>query len=232
MYDLLLSHQDELQPKDLVRYAEQLGLDVEEFTDALSQRAGAARVAEDVDSADLSGVSGTPTFFINGRRHYGAYDIETLSSAVQAARARASLAPTPREELHDDMTPISRRSIEGTALALDDRSRRRSATTAVAAQTDSTPVGPLPAGPASTIATQRGELIAVALPHRTAGRVWRIARTFDTRVIRQVGEADVGTAVVLTFKATGKGTATLRFGLTKGETAKAFESRRVTVTVR
>ena len=91
MYDLLLSHQDELQGKDLVRYAEQLGLDVEEFTDALRQRAGAARVAEDVDSADLSGVSGTPTFFINGRRHYGAYDIETLSAAVQVARARAFL---------------------------------------------------------------------------------------------------------------------------------------------
>lgn len=92
MYDVLLTHQDDLQPKDLVRYAEQLGLDVEQFTDALRQRAGAARVAEDVDGADLSGVSGTPTFFINGRRHYGAYDIETLSSAVQAARARASLA--------------------------------------------------------------------------------------------------------------------------------------------
>ena len=93
MYDVLLSHQDELQPTDLVRYAGQLGLDVDRFTDALAQRAGAARVAEDVDSADLSGVSGTPTFFINGRRHYGAYDTDTLSSAVQAARARASLAP-------------------------------------------------------------------------------------------------------------------------------------------
>ena len=92
MYDRLLSHQEELRLEDLVHHAEQLGLDVEEFTDALSQRAGAARVAEDVDSADLSGVSGTPTFFINGRRHYGAYDIETLSLAVQAARARASLA--------------------------------------------------------------------------------------------------------------------------------------------
>ena len=106
------------------------------------------------------------------------------------------------------------------------------ATTAFAARTDSTPVGRLPAGPSSTIATQRGELIAVALPHRSAGRVWRIARTFDSHVIRQAGEADIGTAVVLTFKATGKGTTTVRFGLTKGETAKAFESRRVTVRVR
>jgi protein-disulfide isomerase len=49
-------------------------------------------VAEDVDSADLSGVSGTPTFFINGRRHYGAYDMATLTAAVRAAGARAVLA--------------------------------------------------------------------------------------------------------------------------------------------
>jgi protein-disulfide isomerase len=48
-------------------------------------------VADDVDGADLSGVSGTPTFFINGRRHYGAYDIASLSAAVRAAGARATL---------------------------------------------------------------------------------------------------------------------------------------------
>jgi protein-disulfide isomerase len=53
---------------------------------------GAERVAEDIDGADLSGVSGTPTFFINGRRHYGAYDIETLKDAVRTARARATVA--------------------------------------------------------------------------------------------------------------------------------------------
>ena len=59
----------------------------------MREHVGATRVAEDVDSADLSGVSGTPTFFINGRRHYGAYDIATLSAAVRAAGAQASLAP-------------------------------------------------------------------------------------------------------------------------------------------
>jgi predicted DsbA family dithiol-disulfide isomerase len=92
MHDLLLTHQDALQPSDLVRYAEQLGLDVERFSDQLRRHAGASRVAEDVDSADLSGVSGTPTFFVNGRRHYGTYDVATLSAAVRAAGARASLA--------------------------------------------------------------------------------------------------------------------------------------------
>ena len=93
MHDLLLAHQQELRVRDLVRYAEQLGLDVERFREDLRRRRYDRRVAEDVESADLSGVSGTPTFFINGRRHYGAYDIATLSAAVRAERARAAIAP-------------------------------------------------------------------------------------------------------------------------------------------
>jgi Na+/H+ antiporter NhaA len=91
MHDLLLDHQDALSPPDLIGYAGQLGLDMEEFTTDLDRQVGAGRVAEDVDSADLSGVSGTPTFFVNGRRHFGAYDIGTLSAAVRAARARATI---------------------------------------------------------------------------------------------------------------------------------------------
>ena len=87
MHDLLLRHQDRLQMRDLLRYATDLGLDTDRFTDHLRKHAGAARIAEDVDSADLSGVSGTPTFFINGRRHYGSYDIAALTAAVLAAKA-------------------------------------------------------------------------------------------------------------------------------------------------
>jgi protein-disulfide isomerase len=93
MHDLLLSHQGDLRPPDLLRYAGELGLDAESFGRHLRRHQGAARVAEDVDSADLSGVSGTPTFFINGRRHRGAYDITHLSAAVRAARQRAALVP-------------------------------------------------------------------------------------------------------------------------------------------
>src|SRR5207248_309906 len=85
MHDLLLDHQDALRLSDLTGYAEELGLDVGQFEDDLRRRSGAGRIEEDVDSADLSGVSGTPTFFINGRRHHGAYDIATLSAAVRAA---------------------------------------------------------------------------------------------------------------------------------------------------
>jgi Na+/H+ antiporter NhaA len=95
MYDTLLSHQDELAPRDLTRSAEQLGLNVDRFTDELRRREYAPRVSEDVTSADESGVSGTPTFFINGRRHYGVYDIDTLTDAVRAAKTRARLAITP-----------------------------------------------------------------------------------------------------------------------------------------
>jgi protein-disulfide isomerase len=75
-----------------VRYAGRLGLDVARFTEDLQDHVGANRIAQDVEGADLSGVSGTPTFFINGRRHHGAYDLGTLSRAVHAAGARAKLA--------------------------------------------------------------------------------------------------------------------------------------------
>jgi Na+/H+ antiporter NhaA len=92
MHDLLLDHQDRLGVRDLADYAEQLGLDVERFIADVQSQAGAARIAEDIDSADLSGVSGTPTFFVNGRRHYGAYDIDTLSAAVRVAGARTIVA--------------------------------------------------------------------------------------------------------------------------------------------
>jgi Na+/H+ antiporter NhaA len=91
MHDLLLTRQNALTTDDLLRYSEELDLDVERFTEHLQRREGAPRVADDVESADLSGVSGTPTFFINGRRHHGAYDIDTLSTAVRMARARAAV---------------------------------------------------------------------------------------------------------------------------------------------
>jgi Na+/H+ antiporter NhaA len=89
MHDTLLAHQDALTMRDLARYADELGLDVDRFWGDLHRREHAPRVAEDVASADAGDVAGTPTFFINGRRHQGAYDIDTLTQAVKAAKARA-----------------------------------------------------------------------------------------------------------------------------------------------
>ncbi|MEP6462179.1 MAG: Na+/H+ antiporter NhaA [Frankiaceae bacterium] len=96
MHDTLMAHQEQLRPADLLRYAEQVRLDIGRFRDDLREHTQATKIAEDVDSAALSGVSGTPTFFINGRRHYGAYDIGTLTAAVRTAKARAAIN-TPAE---------------------------------------------------------------------------------------------------------------------------------------
>ncbi len=89
MHDLLLVRQDELKPDQLIVHAAELGLHVDRFARELRRHEHDARVADDVESADLSGVRGTPTFFINGQRHHGAYDIAALTSAVKLARARA-----------------------------------------------------------------------------------------------------------------------------------------------
>jgi len=89
MHDLLMQRQENLRVVELLSYAEELGLDRERFHDDLKRHQFEARIAQDVQSADLSGVSGTPTFFINGQRHYGSFDIDTLSAAVKTARARA-----------------------------------------------------------------------------------------------------------------------------------------------
>jgi protein-disulfide isomerase len=92
MHDLLLAHQDELRPVDVARYVEELDLDMERFHGEMRQHVHETRVAQDVESADLSGVSGTPTFFVNGLRQYGAYDIATLKAAVRAAQAQVRAA--------------------------------------------------------------------------------------------------------------------------------------------
>jgi Na+/H+ antiporter NhaA len=96
MHDRLFEHQDQLTTADLLLHAEALGLDADRVRDELDLRKYDQRVAEDVASADASGVAGTPTFFINGRRHHGDYDVDTLSAAVRAAQTRAALVRRAR----------------------------------------------------------------------------------------------------------------------------------------
>jgi Na+/H+ antiporter NhaA len=92
MHDRLLNHQDRQGLEDLVEHARALDLDVERFVTDVEGGAHAARVDRDVQSADLSNVAGTPTFFVNGRRHHGAYDQASLRAAVTAARERAAMS--------------------------------------------------------------------------------------------------------------------------------------------
>jgi Na+/H+ antiporter NhaA len=91
MHDMLMDHQGALEVRDVLQYAADIGLDTDKFRDDLRNHVGAYRVAEDIDSADLATVSGTPTFFINGNRYYGAFDLAELKQAVGAAKARALL---------------------------------------------------------------------------------------------------------------------------------------------
>ena len=94
MHDLLFAHQDALGSEEISGYAAELGLDIGRFWEELRSRMHAARVARDVESANQSGVAGTPTFFINGRRHYGAYDLQTFTARVEL-EARAAIRSQP-----------------------------------------------------------------------------------------------------------------------------------------
>jgi hypothetical protein len=103
---------------------------------------------------------------------------------------------------------------------------------AASSQASAQPVGPLPAGPSDSIGTRLGQLVAVALPQRSGGRVWRIAHSINPGVLQEVTEADVGDSVVVVFKATGAGSSTVSFALTRGERSKVYEVRRYEVRVK
>jgi hypothetical protein len=88
-----------------------------------------------------------------------------------------------------------------------------------AARAESTPVGPLPAGPVSTVKTQRGFLVAIALPwpKPSTGLVWRLARNLDSGILREGEELETESSVVVIFKVVGHGTTSVIFALTRGE---------------
>ncbi|SFO32445.1 Na+/H+ antiporter NhaA [Geodermatophilus obscurus] len=85
MHDRIFAGQDRLTPADLLEHAAEIGLDLSRFARDLGSGRYARRVQEDVDSAESSGVEGTPTFFVGGRRHTGPYDADTLAAELLAA---------------------------------------------------------------------------------------------------------------------------------------------------
>jgi len=85
MHEYLFEHQSHLDDDALLRYAREIGLDVDRFQRDLENHTFASRVREDFQSGVRSGVNGTPTFFINGIRHDGPWDLETLTKALLAA---------------------------------------------------------------------------------------------------------------------------------------------------
>jgi len=85
MHDLLFENQRRLRDQDLRAYAEQAGLDLRQFDTELAEHVHAARVREDFMSGVRSGVNGTPTFFIDGVRYDGSYEVEALLAALERA---------------------------------------------------------------------------------------------------------------------------------------------------
>jgi protein-disulfide isomerase len=85
MHDRLFENQRALDTPHLIQSARQLGLDVSQFETALAEHTFERRVHEDFLSGARSGVNGTPTFYINGRRHDASYDLETLVAAIERA---------------------------------------------------------------------------------------------------------------------------------------------------
>jgi protein-disulfide isomerase len=85
MHDYVFEHQRALSDRHLREYAALLGLDEERFDRELTSHAHAARVRQDFSSGVKSGVNGTPTFFINGVRHEGPWDEESLIAALETA---------------------------------------------------------------------------------------------------------------------------------------------------
>jgi len=100
------------------------------------------------------------------------------------------------------------------------------------ALSDAPPVGPLPDGPTKTVSLAAGRIFEATLPKPAArGRVWRIARAYDSSVVRQVREGETARAVWVTFRAVAPGATTVVFALTRGETRHAEAARRFRLVV-
>lgn len=89
MHDRLFERQFALDDEHLIEYATELGLDADRLGGALAAGSYRGKVRDDFRGGVQSGVNGTPTFFINGVRHQGGYDLDTLLTALEAARAEA-----------------------------------------------------------------------------------------------------------------------------------------------
>ena len=90
MHDTLFENQEALGEEDLLAYADALDLDVDRFSEELATGMHLDKVRRDFHSGVRSGVNGTPTFFINGIRHDGSWDYDTLIAAVSSAAVSAA----------------------------------------------------------------------------------------------------------------------------------------------
>jgi NhaA family Na+:H+ antiporter len=86
-HDALFAEQPKLSRETALRVAAELGLDADRVAAELDSGAHRPRVERDLASADASGATGTPTFFVNGTHFYGAYDASSLVEALEGGSA-------------------------------------------------------------------------------------------------------------------------------------------------
>ena len=113
MHDRLYEHQSELENEDLKKHAAALGLDVPIFEHELSGHVHAGRIREDFISGIRSGVNGTPTFYLNGKRYDDSWDEETLMASIKQAISssqRATTARSVRKTTHTGVKKAKKKS--------------------------------------------------------------------------------------------------------------------------
>jgi protein-disulfide isomerase len=89
MHDYIFHHQHTLEDVNLAQFAEAVGLDLQQYARDIANQRTRARIEEDVEGGERSGVPGTPTFFINGDLYLGSWEHDALLTALQAASRTA-----------------------------------------------------------------------------------------------------------------------------------------------
>ena len=89
MHGYIFRHQHTLEDADLARFAEAVGLDLQQYTRDMAEQRALAHIEEDVEGGERSGVQGTPTFFINGVLYHDSWEQDALLPALQAASRTA-----------------------------------------------------------------------------------------------------------------------------------------------
>jgi len=105
-YDMLWKNQQKLTDEDLLGYAKELGLNVDKVKAAILDKKHGADISADQDLADELQASGTPHFFINGRRLVGAQPVEKFKSVIdeEMKKAQALLAKgVAAKELYNEL---------------------------------------------------------------------------------------------------------------------------------
>lgn len=120
MHDLLFAHQEKLSEGDLLQYASQLHLDMQNFRQALESHLFRPLVDADLEIGKGLGVTGTPTFFINGTKIVGAQSVESFKAAVDQALGitnKAAAAPIPIAQGAIEKVEVGSSQVRGAAQA-------------------------------------------------------------------------------------------------------------------